>query len=1214
MTAALTIECDVHFERRGRGFRKELAAGPAPQRTLPPGRVPRVARLMALALRFDGFLRAGHVGSYAELAVLGYVTRPRVSQVMNLLNLAPDIQERLLFLPRTERGRDPIHLRQLQPIASTLDWRKQRRLWAELVEQTRNRNEKSPQPAGAASKWLFFKLPSVPGFQRPAAPGAKQTPLAFRSYHNKMPPISVPCHSLEEAQYSVRLRRRPSMFSWTTGVLSQRFRRSARPVRRQYAQLRREEFEVRIVPSAISDAAYPLLNQLTAGNQQQFYVYQDADSAYNHGFPSGFFGTISKIHLNTAALDDPSATSGVSTDPNRLDAVHRNVMQIVFDPLNPGEFADINIEEPENWGVTRAGIGYDLRNAGAVVFDVRSPTPGGVNVQFGVGMSQAPFVHVPQSSSYSTMAVPLASLSPALTDLSNVHVLFTIVTNDINAPQGGTVLLDNIRFEPIPTSQQSALSLPLANETLGVMPLDNPSSGRNPFPLDQVLRNLATTYESALTLLVLLDRGSADDLQSARLIANAFVYALAHDNRGDPLPVAPDGATGLHNAYEAGDLTLHNGQGAGQGQQGGIRLGGFSSTISPTGFALVLDGATGGNNAFAMLALTRAYQKLQDPRYLTAAEMIGNWIAENLADTTGTGFGGYSLGYPDEGKPKTLMIGKSTENNADIFAAFSLVSAVERGLNHAAVADLWTARANAAGDFVLAMFDPAAGRFYAGTVPAGTTGGPGVNPSANPQLRRGNDVVNDFDFLDSNSFAVLALAAASRYRNALDWRRPVQYILDHFAQTITVSGTTFRGLDIVESPIAGPNGIAWEFTGQAVAAMNFVDHLYGETRFAALANFYLGQIRMAQTAAPFAAGSGLVASTVQDGASLPPIDQSLSTPFQNIAERVGLGATAWAILADRSSVVGTVAIGADAGGGPNVLVMATDQNVFAQEASAIRFNFLAYDPRFTGGVRVAVGDLNGDGVPDIITAPGPGGGPDIHVYDGSTGSLIQEFFAFDPRFTGGCYVAAGDTNGDGLTDIIIGADAGGGPNVKVFNGKDGSVLLNFFAYDPSFTGGVRVAAGDVDGDGRADLICGAGAGGGPNVTVFNGTTGALERSFFAFDPRFSGGVYVAAGDTNGDGFADIVAGSGAGGGPDVAVYEGKSGILLYSIFAYDPAFTGGVRVAAGDMDGDGKADVICGPGPGGEPDVRIFNGISQVQIDQFFAFNPLFTGGLFVGR
>jgi len=133
MSTPLTFECKVHFHRRGRGSRKELRSGEEPLPAVEPGRVPRIARLMALAIRFERLLRDGVVASYTELAALGHVTRPRVSQIMNLLQLAPDIQEEILFLPRTARGRDPLQPRQLQPIAAVLDWRTQRQLWRELV-------------------------------------------------------------------------------------------------------------------------------------------------------------------------------------------------------------------------------------------------------------------------------------------------------------------------------------------------------------------------------------------------------------------------------------------------------------------------------------------------------------------------------------------------------------------------------------------------------------------------------------------------------------------------------------------------------------------------------------------------------------------------------------------------------------------------------------------------------------------------------------------------------------------------------------------------------------------------------------------------------------------------------------------------------------------------------------------------------------------------
>ena len=132
MPDGVTVEFNVHFARGSAG-RREIVSGETPAKPdLPVGSVPRVARLMALAIRCEEYVRSGVVTDYAEVARLGHITRARMTQITNLLNLAPDIQEEILYLPRTTKGRDPVGERNLRPICAVMDWKKQRSRWRKL--------------------------------------------------------------------------------------------------------------------------------------------------------------------------------------------------------------------------------------------------------------------------------------------------------------------------------------------------------------------------------------------------------------------------------------------------------------------------------------------------------------------------------------------------------------------------------------------------------------------------------------------------------------------------------------------------------------------------------------------------------------------------------------------------------------------------------------------------------------------------------------------------------------------------------------------------------------------------------------------------------------------------------------------------------------------------------------------------------------------------
>ncbi|MDD4607465.1 MAG: putative glycoside hydrolase [Patescibacteria group bacterium] len=242
--------------------------------------------------------------------------------------------------------------------------------------------------------------------------------------------------------------------------------------------------------------------------------------------------------------------------------------------------------------------------------------------------------------------------------------------------------------------------------------------------------------------------------------------------------------------------------------------------------------------------------------------------------------------------------------------------------------------------------------------------------------------------------------------------------------------------------------------------------------------------------------------------------------------------------------------------------------VFNFQGQQSRSSFFSYQSDFKGGTQVMLKDLDADGQVERLVAENNL----IKIFDQDL-NLINQFYPYGQNYTGQASFTAGDINGDGLDEIITGTAPGGGPHVRIFNHQGELINPGFFAYAENFRGGVNVATGDVDGDGLEEIITGVGYGGGPHIRIFN-QNGTLESHFFAYAENFRGGVNLACGDINGDGLDEIITGAGPGGGPQIRIFD-KQGNVKSQFFAYDENQRQGVKVIVDDLDEDGQAEIMA---------------------------------------
>ena len=243
--------------------------------------------------------------------------------------------------------------------------------------------------------------------------------------------------------------------------------------------------------------------------------------------------------------------------------------------------------------------------------------------------------------------------------------------------------------------------------------------------------------------------------------------------------------------------------------------------------------------------------------------------------------------------------------------------------------------------------------------------------------------------------------------------------------------------------------------------------------------------------------------------------------------------------------------------------------IFDESGKNTRTGFFAYDNNYRGSNKIIYLDLNGDHKNETIVA-----GDNTLSFYNNDGGLVMTLYPYGEKFHGGINLTAADLNKDGNQEIITAPEKGGSNLIKIFNAQ-GENLFSFNAYKAVWVNlGASIASCDVNGDGEPEIVTGAGWNGGPHVKIFNKDGKILIGEFFAYNVNFRGGVNVACGDVNGDGRGEIVTGAGWNGGPHVEIFTDR-GIKISQWMAYDPNKRQGVNVTVSDINQDGRDEIIA---------------------------------------